>query len=62
MEDIVGGKIEFEDGYSELANELNMHSFRSSDINSNSYFKIHGPSTYILKEKIKRENKKRDKK
>lgn len=59
MEDIVGGKIEFEDGYSELANELNMHSFRSSDINSNSYFKIHGPSTYILKEKIKREIKNR---
>lgn len=52
MNDVIGGKIEFEDGYSELANELNKQTFTSKELNSNSYFKIHGEENYELRDKI----------
>ena len=40
MNDVIGGKIEFEDGPSNLADELNKQSFTSEQLNSNSYYKI----------------------
>ena len=52
MNEVIGGKIEFEDGYSELANDLNKQSFTISELSENSYYKIHGESTFELKEKI----------
>ena len=52
MNDVIGGKIEFEDGPSELADELNKQSFTVNELNSNSYFKIHGGATLDLKNKI----------
>lgn len=52
MNDVIGGKIEFEDGYSELANELNKQTFTSKELNPNSYFKIHGEENYELRDKI----------
>ena len=52
MNDVIGGKIEFEDGYSELANELNKQTFTVKQLNSNSYFKIHGNATFDLKTQI----------
>ena len=57
MNDIIGGKIEFEDGYSELANELNKQNFTVSELSEKSYYKIHGQSTLELKEKIEKEIK-----
>ena len=52
MNDVVKGKIEFEDGESELANELNKQTFTAKELSENSYFKIHGPTNYDLKYKI----------
>ncbi len=52
MDDVIGGKIEFEDGASDLAEELNKQSFTVNDLNSNSYFKIHGGATLDLKSEI----------
>lgn len=52
MNDVVKGKIEFEDGESELANELNKQTFKVEQLSDNSYFKIHGDATFDLKEKI----------
>ena len=52
MDDVVKGKIEFEDGESELANELNKQSFKVDQLSDNSYFKIHGDSSLELKNKI----------
>ena len=54
MNEVIGGKIEFEDGYSELANELNKQTFTTSELSENSYYKIHGESTFELKEKIEK--------
>ena len=54
MDDVIGHKIEFEDGYSELANELNKQSFTTSELSENSYYKINGESTFELKEKIEK--------
>ena len=42
MNDVVKGKVEFEDGESELANELNKQSFTADQLSENSYFKIQG--------------------
>lgn len=54
MNDIVKGKVEFEDGESELANELNKQSFKVDQLSENSYFKIHGQAYGgELKNKIK---------
>lgn len=58
MNDIVKGKVEFEDGESELANELNKQSFKVEQLSENSYFKIHGQAYGgELKNKIKNEIK-----
>lgn len=54
MNDVVKGKVEFEDGESELANELNKQSFKANQLSENSYFKIHGQAMGgDLKNKIK---------
>lgn len=42
MNDVVKGNVEFRDGESELANELNKQSFKVVQLSENSYFKIHG--------------------
>ncbi len=52
MNDVIGGKIEFEDGPSELADELNKQSFTVNELNPNSYFKKHGVATFDLKNQI----------
>lgn len=52
MNDVIGGKIEFEDGPSILADELNKQSFTIKQLNENSYYKIHGQSTFELKNTI----------
>lgn len=52
MNDVIGEKIEFEDGPSELADELNKQTFTAKELNSNSYFKIHGTASFDLKDKI----------
>ena len=52
MNDVIGEKIEFEDGPSELADELNKQTFTVNELNSNSYFKIHGTASFDLKDKI----------
>ena len=54
MNDVIKGKIEFVDGESELANELNKQSFKAEQLSENSYFKIHGQAVgEDLKNKIK---------
>ena len=54
MNDVIKGKIEFVDGESELANELNKQSFKEDQLSENSYFKIHGQAVgEDLKNKIK---------
>jgi hypothetical protein len=50
--DVIGGKIEFEDGYSALAYELNKQTFTVEQLNSDSYFKIHGKENLTLKNQI----------
>lgn len=57
MNDVIGGKIEFEDGDSALADELNRQAFTVEQLNSNSYFKIHGIENFELKNKIEQEIK-----
>ena len=52
MNDVIKGPIEFEDGYSELANELNKQTFKIDQLSENSYFKIQGLATLDLKNKI----------
>lgn len=57
MNDVIKQKIEFEDGPSVLADELNKQTFTINDLNSNSYFKTHGKATQDLKIKIENEIK-----
>lgn len=57
MNDVIGGKIEFVDGPSELADELNKQLFTVNELNPNSYFKTHGGATLDLKNKIENEIK-----
>lgn len=52
INDVIGRDIEFEDGESNLANELNKQSFTVNELNENSYFKIHGKENLELKNKI----------
>jgi len=52
MNDVIGGPIEFEDGYSDLANELNKQTFTIKQLSEQSYYKIHGQSTNDLKNEI----------
>lgn len=57
MNDVIGKEILFEDGYSELANELNKQTFTTKELSENSYFKIHGNANIELKNKIEDEIK-----
>jgi len=52
MNDVVKGKIEFDDGDSPLADELNKQSFTAKELSNNSYYKIHGQSTSKLRSEI----------
>ena len=52
MNDVIGGKIEFEDGPSELADELNKQAFTVNELNPNSYFKTQGVATFDFKSQI----------
>lgn len=52
MNDVIGDKIEFEDGYSALADKLNKQTFTVEQLNKNSYFKIHGKENLTLKNQI----------
>lgn len=52
MNDVIGHKIEFEDGPSEMANELNEQKFTVDELDEKSYFKIHGIENLDLKNKI----------
>ena len=54
MNDVIKGPIEFEDGESELAKELNKQSFTVSQLSENSTFKIHGGTSLELKNKIEK--------
>lgn len=55
MDEVIGGKIEFEDGYSALADELNKQSFTEKQLSQKDYYKIHGPATLELKNKIEKD-------
>lgn len=58
MDNIVKGKIEFEDGIeSNLAKELNKRKFTISELSENSYFKFSGKAVSKTKEKIENEIK-----
>ena len=53
MNDVIKGKVEFTDGESKLANELNKQSFTTDQLSENSYFKIQGQANgEDLKNKI----------
>ena len=52
MNDVIGHRIEFEDGPSEMANELNEQKFTIDELDEKSYFKIHGIENLDLKNKI----------
>ena len=53
MNDVIKGKVEFTDGESKLANELNKQSFTTDQLSENSYFKIQGQANgENLKNKI----------
>lgn len=52
MDDIIKGPIEFENYYSELANELNKQTFKANQLNEDSYYKIHGIANYEMKNTI----------
>lgn len=57
MDEVIGGPIEFEEGESELAKELNKQTFTKKELSEKSYFKIHGGATTQLKEKIEKQIK-----
>ena len=44
MNDVIKGNIEFRNGKSDLANELNKQGFKEDQLSANSYFKIQGPA------------------
>ena len=52
MNNVVKGPIEFDDGESELANELNKQSFTVNQLSDSAYFKIQGHASADLKNKI----------
>ena len=56
MNEVIKGKIEFVDGYSELANELNKQSFTAEELSEESYYKIYGKSSLKLKQQIEKRN------
>ena len=53
MDEITHGPIQFEDGESQMANELNKRSFTADMLSDDSYYKISGATTPKLKEDIK---------
>lgn len=57
MDELVGGPIEFVDGESELAKELNKQSFTVKDLSKDSYYKKFGETSLELKEEIENEIK-----
>ena len=57
MNEVIKGKVEFVDGYSQLANELNKQSFTSEELSEESYYEIYGKSSLKLKNKIEKRNK-----
>ena len=56
MNEVIKGQIEFVDGYSELANELNKQSFTAEELSEESYYKIYGKSSLKLKQQIEKRN------
>lgn len=56
MNEVIKGKIEFVDGYSELANELNKQSFTAEELSEESYYKTYGKSSLKLKQQIEKRN------
>lgn len=56
MNEVIKGKIEFVNGYSELANELNKQSFTAEELSEESYYKTHGKSSLKLKQQIEKRN------
>lgn len=52
MNDVIGGKVEFIDGNTELLAELNKQTFKANQLSDKSYFKTHGNSSLELKNKI----------
>ncbi len=54
MNDVIKGPIEFNDGPSELADELNKQTFTISQLSENSIFKIHDETSLELKNKIEK--------
>ena len=52
MDEVIKGKVEFEDGDSELADELNKQSFKATELSEDAYYKTYGKATQKLKEKI----------
>lgn len=52
INDVIGTEIEFEDGYSELAEELNKQTFTVDQLSESSYFKICGINNSNLKSQI----------
>ena len=56
MNEVIKGKIEFVDGYSELANELNKQSFTAKELSEESYYKTYGKSSLKLKQQIEKRN------
>ena len=57
MNEVIKGKVEFVDEYSQLANELNKQSFTSEELSEESYYEIYGKSSLKLKNKIEKRNK-----
>ena len=57
INDVIHGNVEFEDGYSSLADELNKQNFDVNQLNENSYYKVHGVTTLDLKNKIEKDLK-----
>lgn len=53
-DELVGGPIEFVDGESELANELNKQSFTVNELSEDSYYKKFGETSLELKEEIEK--------
>ena len=52
INDVIGTEIEFEDGYSELAEELNKQTFTVDQLSESSYFKMCGINNSNLKSQI----------
>jgi len=54
MNEVIKGPIEFDDGYSKLADELNKQTFTKEQLSDSSYYKKYGVATYELKNEIEK--------